>query len=65
MFPPLMRSRIETNVSKLEEYLRYLGGLKYKNETTIQAEKDLTETCKLLHDILRFDTFGNGQGPVG
>jgi hypothetical protein len=65
MFPPPMRARIEDNVPKLEEYLRHLGRLKYKNETTIQAEKDLTETCKVLYDILRFDTYGNGQGPVG
>jgi len=65
MFTDPMKDRIAESTEKLQDYVRYLDTLKYKNEVHKQANIDLRQLCHLLHDILAFDTYGDTEGIIG
>jgi|APFre7841882654_1041346.scaffolds.fasta_scaffold971072_1 hypothetical protein len=64
MFTDQMRNRISESTIKLQDYVCYLDKLKYKNEVQKQANIDLFQLCRLLHDILAFDTYGDKEGSI-
>lgn len=58
------RTRIDNSNVMLQNYVQYLDQRKYKNETTKKVNNDLRALCVLLNDILLFDQYGSGSGPI-